>query len=80
MNPLQQEIFYQQFGNQPRAQKPYHQRKTYLCYQLTQHGGSMTYTVCLQNKVLVGCLDPGQLGKYRGLPGSQLALLPVNSP
>nr|XP_012424001.1 PREDICTED: DNA dC->dU-editing enzyme APOBEC-3B [Odobenus rosmarus divergens] len=50
MSPLQQEIFFYQFGNQPRAPKPYHRRKTYLCYQLKTHEGHITAKVCLQNK------------------------------
>ncbi|VCW66990.1 unnamed protein product [Gulo gulo] len=50
MNPLRQEIFYHQFGNQPRAPRPYHRRKTYLCYQLQPHEGPITARVCLQNK------------------------------
>ncbi|XP_027971186.1 DNA dC-_dU-editing enzyme APOBEC-3-like isoform X1 [Eumetopias jubatus] len=50
MNPLQKEIFVYQFGNQPRAPKPYHRRKTYLCYQLKPHDGSVTAKACLQNK------------------------------
>uniref|UniRef100_A0A8C7A118 single-stranded DNA cytosine deaminase n=1 Tax=Neovison vison TaxID=452646 RepID=A0A8C7A118_NEOVI len=47
---LQREIFYHQFGNQPRAPKPFHRRKTYLCYQLKPHEGPIKPPVCLQNK------------------------------
>ncbi|XP_032738872.1 DNA dC-_dU-editing enzyme APOBEC-3H [Lontra canadensis] len=50
MNPLRREIFYHQFGNQPRAPKPYHRRKTYLCYQLKPQEGPITRRVRLQNK------------------------------
>ncbi|XP_034843380.1 DNA dC-_dU-editing enzyme APOBEC-3-like isoform X1 [Mirounga leonina] len=50
MNPLQREIFFYQFGNQPRAPKPYHRRTTYLCYQLKPHEGPIIARVCLQNK------------------------------
>ncbi|XP_059043522.1 DNA dC-_dU-editing enzyme APOBEC-3G-like [Mustela lutreola] len=47
MNPLRREIFYHQFGNQPRAPRPFHRRKTYLCYQLKPHEGHIKR---LQNK------------------------------
>ncbi|XP_072602352.1 DNA dC-_dU-editing enzyme APOBEC-3G-like isoform X1 [Vulpes vulpes] len=49
MNPLQEETFYQQFSNQ-RVPKPPYQRRTYLCYQLKPHEGSVIAKVCLQNQ------------------------------
>uniref|UniRef100_G1LWD3 single-stranded DNA cytosine deaminase n=1 Tax=Ailuropoda melanoleuca TaxID=9646 RepID=G1LWD3_AILME len=50
MNPLPKEVFYHQFGNQKRAPRPYHRRKTYLCYRLRPQDGPVTARVCLQNK------------------------------
>lgn len=34
MSLLPEEIFYYQFGNQPRVSEPKGRRKTYLCYKL----------------------------------------------
>ncbi|XP_058424327.1 DNA dC-_dU-editing enzyme APOBEC3-like [Diceros bicornis minor] len=49
-NGLKEDVFKQQFGNQPRVTKPYRRRKTYLCYQLKELDGSIIDKDYFQNK------------------------------
>ncbi|KAF5928115.1 hypothetical protein HPG69_017655, partial [Diceros bicornis minor] len=49
-NGLKEDVFKQQFGNQPRVTKPYRRRKTYLCYQLKELDGSTIDKDYFQNK------------------------------
>lgn len=51
MNLLKENIFIQQFGNQPRVLAPYYLRKTYLCYQVKGPDDSILDKGCFQNKV-----------------------------
>ncbi|XP_077024976.1 DNA dC-_dU-editing enzyme APOBEC-3-like [Tamandua tetradactyla] len=41
MHLLKEDIFYYQFNNRPRPQKPYRRRRTYVCYQLQELNGSI---------------------------------------
>lgn len=50
MNLLKENIFKQQFGNQPRVSAPYYLRKTYLCYQVKGPDDSILDKGCFQNK------------------------------
>uniref|UniRef100_A0A8D2C152 single-stranded DNA cytosine deaminase n=1 Tax=Sus scrofa TaxID=9823 RepID=A0A8D2C152_PIG len=50
MNLLKENIFIQQFGNQPRVLAPYYLRKTYLCYQVKGPDDSILDKGCFQNK------------------------------
>uniref|UniRef100_A0A8D0NPR4 single-stranded DNA cytosine deaminase n=1 Tax=Sus scrofa TaxID=9823 RepID=A0A8D0NPR4_PIG len=50
MNLLKENIFKQQFGNQPRVLAPYYLRKTYLCYQVKGPDDSILDKGCFQNK------------------------------
>ncbi|XP_037701560.1 DNA dC-_dU-editing enzyme APOBEC-3H-like isoform X2 [Choloepus didactylus] len=49
MSLLKEDVFYYQFNNCHKAPKPYRRRRTYVCYQLQWHDGSIDRGY-LQNK------------------------------